>query len=143
MENNIFTCETEDEYLEKKYDIHEVNNLGRNALFTSDLKKSKWLIKHGIDMYLIDIQGNNIVMNISSGDIDKAHYLLDIGFDLSYFIENPNKLDFEQGDLRSGPVGRLIEKNLAEYIAKTESKKIKKSLFFDKKDNTLFVKKRL
>lgn len=143
MENDIFICESEDEFIENKYDIHALNHLGRNALFTSDLKKSKWLIKHGIDMYLIDIQGNNIFMNISSSDIDKAHYLLDVGFDLSYFIGNLGKLDFEQGDLRSGSVGRLIQKKVAEYLAETENKKIKNSINLIEKDGNSFYKKRL
>ncbi|MEN4763678.1 hypothetical protein [Pantoea agglomerans] len=120
MVKSIIYCNTEEEFLFKKYDINETDEHGMNALFHSDLVKSKWLIKHGIDMYHLDHEHNNVIMNISSGNIDKAKYLLDIGYDLSDFVKNPEKLIL--GKMRSSLVGNLVMTYLPKYFKKISHK---------------------
>lgn len=137
MNKNIIYCATEEEFLLNKYYINETDEHGMNALFHSDLVKSKWLIKHGIDMYHVDHEDNNVMMNISSGDLDKAQYLLDIGYELSFFFENPEKLSREK--MRSQPVRNLILQN----IINAEKHKISQSIELDEIKPVLFLKKRL
>lgn len=127
--NNIFYCKSEEEFIEKKYNLHQLDKYGMNALFHSELEKSIWLIKHGIDMYHQDYDNNNVMMFISSADMDKAHYLLDIGYDLSDFIRNPEKLIL--GRMRSSIVSDLIKPHILEQLKKMvqeEREKITSSL---------------
>lgn len=143
MINDIFTCETEVEFLKNNYDLHAIDRLGRNALFTCSLEKTKWLVKHGIDINLLDCDLCNAMMNIPSNQLDKAHYLISIGVDLSIFITSPEKLSPEK--IRSVPVSRIIQENIPRYLhemTENEKAKIKSSLYFDKSDFELCSKKR-
>lgn len=143
MINDIFTCETEVEFLKNNYDLHAIDRLGRNALFTCSLEKTKWLVKHGIDINLLDCDLCNAMMNIPSNQLDKAHYLISIGVDLSIFITSPEKLSPEK--IRSVPVSRIIQENIPRYLHEmtdNEKAKIKSSLYFDKSDFELCSKKR-
>lgn len=127
MINYIFTCETEVEFLKNNYDLHAVDRLGRNALFTCSLEKTKWLVKHGININLLDCDLCNAMMNIPSNQLDKAHYLISIDVDLSIFITSPEKI-------RSAPVSRIIQENIPRYIhemTEKEKAKINSSLYFD------------
>lgn len=135
MNRDIFTCESEQEFLENKYDLHKLNAHGMNALFMSDLEKSKWLIKHGINLYHLDCDGNNVIMNISSSKMDKAQYLLDIGYDLSFFIINPEKLTLGNMNMRSQFVMRLVQNYIPKCLnemAHKESEKIKNIVNLEK-----------
>lgn len=135
MIRDIFTCESENEFLENKYDLHKLNAHGMNALFVSDLEKSKWLIKHGINLYHLDCDYNNVIMNISSSKMDKAQYLLDIGYDLSFFIINPDKLTFGNMNMRSQLVMRLIQTYIPKCLqemAHKEKENIKNRLNSEK-----------
>ena len=108
MDKDIFECETEEEFIKNKYDINKIDQWCRNALFHSDLEKSKWLVKHGVNLNLLDDDSVNILMNIPSNHIDKAQFLIDTGIDLSIFKSNPERLN----NMRSQPVKNLIIKNL-------------------------------
>lgn len=145
MENDIFTCETEEEFLKNKYELHKINHLGRNALFTCTLEKTKWLVKYGININLLDYDGNNAIMNIPSNQLDKAYYLLSIGADLMLFINNPEKLML--GNIRSGPVSKVIQEYIPQYleqIALKEKDKIEISISCEHTDVLKTVlKKRL
>lgn len=77
-------------------------------MFHSDLEKSKWLVKHDINLNLLDVDSVNILMNIPSNHIDKTQFLIDIGIDLSIFKSNPERLN----NMRSQPVKNLIIKHL-------------------------------
>jgi len=143
MMNDIFTCDTEAEYLENKYDIHALNKLGRNALFTCSLEKTKWLVKHGIDINILDYNSRNVMMNIPSNQLDKAYYLISIGIDLSLFISHPEKLIL--GNIRSGPVSKVIQEHILKHfriMAENEKKMINKSLILDNKKAGAFLKKK-
>lgn len=129
MPNDIFTCETEEEFLKNKYELHKLNHLGRNALFTCSLEKTRWLVKHGININLLDFEGNNAIMNIPSNQLDKAHYLISIGADLLLFINHPEKLIL--GNIRSRLVSRVIQEYIPKYlekIAQEEKDKIETSV---------------
>ncbi|QSD34201.1 hypothetical protein H5A40_14035 [Pectobacterium brasiliense] len=108
MNKDIFECETEEDFIKNEYDINKVDQWGRNALFHSDLERSKWLVKHRINLNLLDNDSVNILMNIPSNHIEKAQFLIDVGIDLSIFKRNPEKLD----KMRSQPVKNLVIKNL-------------------------------
>ncbi|EOA6753761.1 TPA: hypothetical protein KV121_005343 [Citrobacter freundii] len=112
MGKDIFECETEADCIKNKYDINKVDQWGRNALFHSDLEKSKWLVKHGINFNLLDNDLMNVLMNIPSNHIDKAQFLIDIGIDLKIFKNNPDKLN----NMRSKPVKNLVLNYLNECI---------------------------
>ncbi|MFL6615164.1 MAG: hypothetical protein ACJ8LD_15765 [Pantoea agglomerans] len=143
MINDIFTCETEVEFLKNNYDLHAIDRLGRNALFTCSLEKTKWLVKHGININLLDCDLCNAMMNIPSNQLDKAHYLISIGVDLSIFITSPEKLSPEK--IRSTPVSRIIQENIPRYLhemTEKEKAKINSSLYFDKSDFEICSKKR-
>ncbi|RNL69324.1 hypothetical protein D7I40_13065 [Citrobacter sp. MH181794] len=108
MNKDIFECETEEDFIKNKCDINKLDQWGRNALFHSGLEKSKWLVKHGINLNLLDDDSVSILMNIPSNHIDKAQFLIDIGIDLSIFRTNPDKLN----DMRSQPVKNLVLNHL-------------------------------
>ncbi|AJJ20939.1 ankyrin repeat domain-containing protein [Yersinia intermedia] len=112
MNKDIFECETEEDFIKSKCDINKVDQWGRNALFHSDLEKSKWLVKYGININLLDADSISILMNIPSNHIDKAQFLIDIGIDLKIFKNNPDKLN----NMRSKPVKNLVLNYLNECI---------------------------
>lgn len=137
MKKNIFNCESEQEFIYNKYDLHETDVYGMNALFHCDLEKSIWLIKHGINIYHLDNKKNNVMMFISSGDMDKAQYLIDIGYDFSDFLNNPEKLLVE--NMRSHLVMSLI----LQQIINLEKDKINLSIKLHDTKPDLSLRKRL
>ncbi|PQK99983.1 hypothetical protein CG435_12985 [Pantoea ananatis] len=95
MKKSIFDVKTESDYLASKdtVDINEVSQdqsdgfvYGYNALWYADEKKSKWLIKHGIDVNHRNCAGENVLF--ANNTVEKVKLLLKAGV-------NVKELDYE------------------------------------------------
>lgn len=90
MTKNIFDIENEEEYLKYKenVDINEKNRSKQNALFLSSIEKTKWLIKHGIELDIIDdMYGSNALVTAC---VAKTQILIDAGIDIHNDINKKN-----------------------------------------------------
>lgn len=99
MSKSIFDIENEEEYLQNKenVDINEKNRSKQNALFDSSIEKTKWLIKHGIDLNIIDdIYGSNALR--SACEI-KTQILIDAGVDIHKKDSRGNSLLFSENNV--------------------------------------------
>lgn len=99
MSKSIFDIENEEEYLQNKenVDINEKNSSKQNALFDSSIEKTKWLIKHGIELNIIDdMYGSNALRTACE---IKTQILIDAGLDIHKKNSRGDSLLFSENNV--------------------------------------------
>lgn len=91
MKRDIFTIYLEKDYLlgKDKININKKDNMGRNALFSSDDKKSEWLIRNGIEVNSLDKHLKNVFSSmplsyVIPGYKGRFKIFIDAGVDVNY-----------------------------------------------------------
>jgi len=108
--SDLDTCQL---LINSKIDIQQINFQGKSVLFNAPLKALKLLLKHGIDINLIDKHGNNALMILDSDLKDYlniAKLLLRSGISLEVFEKDASKLNLAYSS--------LVKEKIIEHLVK-------------------------
>lgn len=118
--SDLDTCQL---LINSNIDIQQINIDGQNVVFNSSLKVLRLLLKHGIEINLIDKHGNNALMILDSDLKDYlniAKLLLRSGISLEVFEKDASKLNLVYSS--------LVKEKIIEYLVKKENKHINKNI---------------
>lgn len=121
--SDLETCQL---LINSKIDIQQTNFQGQNVIFNASLKVLRLLLKHGIDINLIDKHGNNALMILDSDLKDYlniAKLLLRAGISLEVFEKDVSKLNLAYSV--------LVKELIVEQLVKKENKHINKYIKSD------------
>jgi len=117
MKRSIFDIKTEEEYVKykNKVDINEVDNAGQSALFYFDyginFDKSEWLIKHGIDIHMLNKYNQN---SLFYSNYDKARLLISNGININQIDSSGESPLFRAVASSDEKISQLLIENQAD-----------------------------